>query len=544
MSAGADSGIARSAGSASDAATTRRTDAVTGGIVRTGECAAEGSEPGGDRLGKPECGTRAKGGSTAGPQGEAESAGAKGATALQAASSLFRATADAAGDDDDDGDLGEDAVEDPAQRTAGAARRAWRRKRAGTAEGAGETQRAATAKTAAGQPARAAGASKAERAKRRMQSRRTWLRARETAAAKGAAEETAKAAARKGAARTIASAASSAAAPVAGAVLGVLAVVLAALLASQLASSLFGFWDNEASQGTGTLTGVEQQIAAALKGYGFSDESTAAVLGNLKAESAMDPASDEVMDGMFNHAYERACGIFQYTSTRPGEGEYWEYKTWCRSQGRTWSDLQAQLEWTFSGSCPGTWSGRWGTNLARSGYYSNCPGYTDGGFYSTPDEFKAADDVDKAAYSWMACYEKPANGSLAHLDRRIEYAREYLSALKAGGAGGNAIVAAAESQLGVPYVWGGSTPGSGLDCSGLVQYCYAQAGISLPHYSESQMQGGTRIPLSEARPGDILWKPGHVAIYVGGDEYIHEPQTGDVCRRATGISYFTCAVRY
>lgn len=544
MSAGADNGIARSAGSASDAATTRRTDAVTGGIVRTGECAAERSEPGGDRLGKPECGTRAKGGSTAGPQGEAESAGAKGATALQAASSLFRATAEAAGDDDDDGDLGEDAVEDPAQRTAGAARRAWRRKRAGTAEGAGETQRAATAKTAAGQPARAAGASKVERAKRRMQSRRTWLRARETAAAKGAAEETAKAAARKGAARTIASAASSAAAPVAGAVLGVLAVVLAALLASQLASSLFGFWDNEASQGTGTLTGVEQQIAAALKGYGFSDESTAAVLGNLKAESAMDPASDEVMDGMFNHAYERACGIFQYTSTRPGEGEYWEYKTWCRSQGRTWSDLQAQLEWTFSGSCPGTWSGRWGTKLARSGYYSNCPGYTDGGFYSTPDEFKAADDVDKAAYSWMACYEKPANGSYAHLDRRIEYAREYLAALKAGGAGGNAIVAAAESQLGVPYVWGGSTPGVGLDCSGLVQYCYAQAGISLPHYSESQMEGGTRIPLSEAQPGDILWKPGHVAIYTGGDEYIHEPQTGDVCKRSTGISYFTCAVRY
>lgn len=548
MSADADNDVAKTAGSASDAATTRRTDAVTGGIVRTGVCAAEGPEPGG-RYGKLEGGARPKRGGTAGPQGEAEAASAKGATALQAASSLFRATADAArGDDDDDGDLGEEAVEDPAQRTAGAARRAWRRKRADAAEGAGETQRAATARTAAGpagQPGKAAGASKAERAKRRMQSRRTWLRARETAAAKGAAEESVKAAAaRKGVARTIASAASSAAAPVAGIVLGVLAVVLAALLASQLASSLFGFWDDEASQGTGTLAGVEQQIAAALKGYGFTDEATAAVLGNLKAESAMDPASDEVMDGMFNHAYERACGIFQYTSTRPGEGEYWEFKTWCRGQGRTWSDLQCQLEWTFSGSCPGTWSGRWGTNLASRGYYSNCPGYQGGGYYATPDEFKAADDVDKAAYSWMACYEKPANGSYAHLDRRIEYAREYLAALRSTGAGGNAIVAAAESQLGVPYVWGGSTPGSALDCSGLVQYCYAQAGISLPHYSESQMEGGTRIPLSEAQPGDILWKPGHVAIYTGGDEYIHEPHAGDVCKRSTGISYFTCAVRY
>jgi hypothetical protein len=551
VSADADNDVAKTAGSASDVAATRRTDAVTGGIVRTGECAAEGSEPGG-RYGKLEGGARPKRGGTVGPQGEAEAASAKGATALQAASSLFRVTAETAGDgtDDDDADLGEDAVEEPAQRTAGAARRAWRRKRTDAAEGAGETQKSSAAKRAAasnvsGSARQAGKAEQAQKAKRRMQSRRTWLKARETAAAKGAAEETAKAAAvRKGTARAIASAASSAAVPVAGVVLGVLAVVLAALLASQLASSLFGFWENEASQGTGTLAGVEQQIAAALKGYGFTDEATAAVLGNLKAESAMDPASDEVMDGMFNHAYERACGIFQYTSTRPGEGEYWEYKTWCRGQGRTWSDLQCQLEWTFSGNCPGTWSGRWGTNLASRGYYSNCPGYQGGGYYATPDEFKAADDVDKAAYSWMACYEKPANGNLAHLDRRIEYAREYLAALRSTGAGGNAIVAAAESQLGVPYVWGGSTPGVGLDCSGLVQYCYAQAGIQLPHYSESQMQGGTRIPLSEAQPGDILWKPGHVAIYVGGDEYIHEPQTGDVCKRSTGISYFTCAVRY
>ena len=104
-----------------------------------------------------------------------------------------------------------------------------------------------------------------------------------------------------------------------------------------------------------------------------------------------------------------------------------------------------------------------------------------------------------------------------------------------GGGSGNtstaqAIVNAAYSQLGVPYVWGGTTPGVGLDCSGLTQYCHRVAGISIGRTSEVQGGGGKAV--SNPQPGDLVCYGSHIGIYIGGGQMIHAPHKGDVVRVA------------
>ncbi len=90
---------------------------------------------------------------------------------------------------------------------------------------------------------------------------------------------------------------------------------------------------------------------------------------------------------------------------------------------------------------------------------------------------------------------------------------------------GNAVLEIAARYIGVPYVYGGSTP-DGFDCSGFTSYVYAQLGINLPRSSSAQGTVGTVIPADQAQPGDLMWWSGHVAIYAGGNLQIDASQPG------------------
>lgn len=97
---------------------------------------------------------------------------------------------------------------------------------------------------------------------------------------------------------------------------------------------------------------------------------------------------------------------------------------------------------------------------------------------------------------------------------------------------GQDAVAFAHQFLGLRYRYGGASPSTGFDCSGLVMYVYGKLGIALPHNAAAQYRLGLSVPRSALRPGDLVFFNGlgHMGIYVGKGKFIHSPQTGERVR--------------
>jgi len=121
--------------------------------------------------------------------------------------------------------------------------------------------------------------------------------------------------------------------------------------------------------------------------------------------------------------------------------------------------------------------------------------------------------------------------------------------LGSGAPTASGVVAVARTQLGMPYVWGGASPQTSFDCSGLVQWSYAQIGVSLPRTAQQQYDATARVVPGDLQPGDLVFfaftyptSPSepitHVGIYVGGGQMINAPDEGDVVREMPAFSGF------
>ncbi|WP_327735080.1 NlpC/P60 family protein [Streptomyces nojiriensis] len=103
-----------------------------------------------------------------------------------------------------------------------------------------------------------------------------------------------------------------------------------------------------------------------------------------------------------------------------------------------------------------------------------------------------------------------------------------LSSLGPSSGRAETAVMAVRAAVGRPYVWGSTGP-AGFDCSGLMVWSYRQAGVSLPRTSQAQRHAGRRVPLSQARPGDLVTyrsDASHVGMYVGNGQVVHAPYPG------------------
>ena len=131
-----------------------------------------------------------------------------------------------------------------------------------------------------------------------------------------------------------------------------------------------------------------------------------------------------------------------------------------------------------------------------------------------------------------------ANARVALLRKRLHSASAQLANLKAGGVAltgqSNSAVSIALQYLGVPYRWAGASPTTGFDCSGLVQYVFAQLGMSLPHNTVAQWNSpqAVSVPRNELQPGDLVFfnKLDHVGIYIGNGYFVDAPHTGAFVR--------------
>ncbi|MCI2242319.1 NlpC/P60 family protein [Adlercreutzia faecimuris] len=322
-----------------------------------------------------------------------------------------------------------------------------------------------------------------------------------------------------------------------GVLAGIIAFVLVALLVGQIVSALFGFWDAEDKKRSMeglppyiTYEMVEEAIRCQEE-YGHPAGCT---IAQIICESGQGETMSQLATRDHNLFGMKWASSFASAPEVAGKAGWTTHEEYTPGQVST---ITAYFT-VFKGDVECI---RFRSRVfLQAAHYKNNALIRQAIAEHSSD--KMAEGLKDAGWATSSSYVESLKAALdAYNLRRFDSMT--VEDLESGALSADAIIAAAYSQLGVPYVWGGTTPGVGLDCSGLTQYCYRQAGIMIPRNSEDQAAFGRKVPVSQATPGDILWRPGHVGIYIGDDRYIHEPHSGAVCTITSGASYFTSAIK-
>lgn len=322
-----------------------------------------------------------------------------------------------------------------------------------------------------------------------------------------------------------------------GVLAGIIAFVLVALLVGQIISALFGFWDAEDKKRS--MEGLPpyityEMVEEAIRCQEEFGHPAGCTIAQIICESGQGETMSQLATRDHNLFGMKWVSSFASAPEVSGKAGWTTHEEYTPGQVST---ITAYFT-VFKGDVE--------CIRFRSRVFLQASHYKDNALIrqaiAEHSSDKMAEGLKDAGWATSSSYVESLKAALdAYNLRRFDSMT--VDDLESGALSADAIIAAAYSQLGVPYVWGGTTPGVGLDCSGLTQYCYRQAGIMIPRNSEDQAAFGRKVPVSQATPGDILWRPGHVGIYIGEDRYIHEPHTGAVCTIASGASYFTSAIK-
>lgn len=303
-------------------------------------------------------------------------------------------------------------------------------------------------------------------------------------------------------------------------------IILGILSSFLVVAMLFSSADEEEKKSSfGSLSGVQLEVAQALRAQGLEDIQIAAIMGNISGESGWNPKAEYHGNGS---RYEYGYGLFQFTDTRQGVGNFTNYKNWAQAHGKSLDSATAQTEYFIS-----QLRSSWSSGLHSSGYYAaEIPQFV--GKNASYAAFLNSSDLAFATYAFLACYERPADWA-AESSYPVRYAEAQKFYAQLTSSGGAELNASSETQKRiVSNARMASFQGTGW-CAAWVSSAYDKAGLgyiggnandmyrSFAHnHDRSQLKVGMVVAVEHSSSGSSLgWQYGHVGIYIGDGKVMH-----------------------